>query len=590
MKLSACLIVKNEEKHLTKCIRSFKQYVDEIIVVDTGSTDRSKELARELGARVYDFKWRNDFSAAKNFAKQKAKGDWILFLDADEYFIQETAKNLKNTILQFQAECDAFLIKLIDIDADNHDEYIDEFYAMRMFKNSSALCYRNEVHEELYNKTGRKNRLMKIDASLLCLYHTGYSSKRVEAKCRRNLKILLSKLTGNQEKDKFLYRYLADSYHGLEDYENAIKYAKLDIQTGKKEIAYASRSYRVLHSTLARIKADEQQRRHWYQKAIEAFPQLPDFFAMYAYFLYTIGEYDAAINYLETAFQKAADYEEIESSSFANDENAYHVLSGILYAMRNDYENAEREYKRSLEMNPYFLPAFYEWLKLLKICYSDEEAEVKIKQLYPNETNQTFLKQHIGTVSKSLIDKLQGKEKNKMKDHEPALQQSERESKIFYDYLLLADLLAEGTEHVDLPETQNRIWLAYQQEIVLDDRDFEKYMGILNALLIVKDNDKILERYITVAQKFSLPNMKKIADILFENQVYKLSAVLYHLLLEKIGEQEGFLEVLEKTAEAFYYARQDEIAKQYFSFLISEYGESNKYRFYLDILEGGAVS
>lgn len=590
MKLSACLIVKNEEKHLTRCISSFKPYVDEIIVVDTGSTDRSKELAHELGARVYDFKWQNDFSAAKNFAKQKAKGDWILFLDADEYFVQETAKNLKNTILQFQAECDAFLIKLIDIDADNNDQYIDEFYATRMFKNSSDLCYRNEVHEELYNKTGRKNRLMKIDASLLCLYHTGYSSKRVKAKCQRNLKILLSKLTGNQEKDKFLYRYLADSYHGIEDYENAIKYAKLDIQTGKKEIVYASRPYRVLLSTLSRIKADEQQRHYWYQKAIEAFPQLPDFFAGYAYFLYTIGEYDAAINYLETAFQKAAVYEEIESSSFANDENAYHVLLGILYAMRNDYENAEREYRRSLEMNPYYLPAFYEWVKLLKICDSDEEAEAKIKQLYPYETNQTFLKQHIGMVSKSLVDKLQGKEKNKMEDYTAALQQSEQESKIFYDYLLLADLLAEESDHVDLPETQNRIWLAYQQEIVLDDKGFEKYIGILNALLIVKDNDKILERYATVAQKFSLPNMKKIADILFENQAYKLAAVLYQLLLEKIGEQEVFLEVLEKTAEAFYYARQDEIAKQYFTFLISEYGESNKYRFYLDILEGGAVS
>lgn len=82
--LSLCMIVKNEEKHLVKCLNSVKPIVNEIIVVDTGSTDRTKDIARIFGAKVYDFEWTNNFSEARNFALSKAEGDWILILDADE--------------------------------------------------------------------------------------------------------------------------------------------------------------------------------------------------------------------------------------------------------------------------------------------------------------------------------------------------------------------------------------------------------------------------------------------------------------------------------------------------------------------------
>ena len=78
------MIVKDEENDLVKCLRSVKPVVDEMIVVDTGSTDRTKDIATALGAKVFEFPWENDFSAARNFSISQAKGDWILALDADE--------------------------------------------------------------------------------------------------------------------------------------------------------------------------------------------------------------------------------------------------------------------------------------------------------------------------------------------------------------------------------------------------------------------------------------------------------------------------------------------------------------------------
>jgi tetratricopeptide (TPR) repeat protein len=82
--VSLCMIIKDEEKYLARCLASAKPVVDEIIVVDTGSADRSKDIAVTFGARVYDYEWKDDFAAARNFSISRASGEWILILDGDE--------------------------------------------------------------------------------------------------------------------------------------------------------------------------------------------------------------------------------------------------------------------------------------------------------------------------------------------------------------------------------------------------------------------------------------------------------------------------------------------------------------------------
>ncbi len=82
--LSLCMIAKNEEDNIERALMSVKPVVDEMIVVDTGSTDRTKDIARALGAKVYDFPWTDNFSDARNFSISKATGKWVLVLDADE--------------------------------------------------------------------------------------------------------------------------------------------------------------------------------------------------------------------------------------------------------------------------------------------------------------------------------------------------------------------------------------------------------------------------------------------------------------------------------------------------------------------------
>ena len=84
--ISLCMIVKNEEEYLPRCLENIKDIVDEIIIVDTGSTDKTVEIAKSYGAKVYYFKWNNNFSEARNVSLKYATKDWILILNVDDLF------------------------------------------------------------------------------------------------------------------------------------------------------------------------------------------------------------------------------------------------------------------------------------------------------------------------------------------------------------------------------------------------------------------------------------------------------------------------------------------------------------------------
>ena len=99
--ISLCMIVKNEEDTLGRCLDSIKGLIDEVVIVDTGSTDRTKDIAKEYTDKIFDFEWIDDFSAARNYSFSKATMDYILWLDADDIFMEidlEKLKELKETL------------------------------------------------------------------------------------------------------------------------------------------------------------------------------------------------------------------------------------------------------------------------------------------------------------------------------------------------------------------------------------------------------------------------------------------------------------------------------------------------------------
>lgn len=146
--VSLCMIVKNEEDVLKRCLCSVKELVDEIIIVDTGSADRTKEIAREFTDRIYDFPWIDDFSAARNFAFGRASMDYILWLDADDILLPDEAVKFRHFKETLPPDVDAVMMRY-HTGFDEQGRPVFSYFRERLVKRSRQFQWREPVHEYL---------------------------------------------------------------------------------------------------------------------------------------------------------------------------------------------------------------------------------------------------------------------------------------------------------------------------------------------------------------------------------------------------------------------------------------------------------
>lgn len=187
MPLSACLIVRDEERFLDRCLASLRGHVDEICVLDTGSSDRSVEIARSHGAIVGFRPWDDDFSAARNASLDLASGDWILQIDADEELVAP-AKDAWSVLGDSSAVC-----ALVELDLRGDAGHSERTWQPRLFRRDPRLRYRRPLHETVLDGLAEAG-LPAPRAVPLLLIHHGYLGEIVSSrgKIERNLRILRS--------------------------------------------------------------------------------------------------------------------------------------------------------------------------------------------------------------------------------------------------------------------------------------------------------------------------------------------------------------------------------------------------------------
>jgi len=238
--LSQCMIVKNEEKHIRRALSWAAGIAKEQIVVDTGSTDRTVEIARSMGAKVFHFPWEDDFSSAKNYAIRQASGSWIAFLDADEYLDADDAKKLPGILKKLSPEhTDGIMSGWMQLDS--RGEFFAGASQVRIFANRKDLRYRRRIHEQLFSSEGRPLRL--VDGSQeLSIFHTGYADAS-EQKSLRNLPLIQKELNDHPG-DYEMLGYLGDTYfsggktdEAEEAYQRAVKAMPKQIEEGDQRSA-----------------------------------------------------------------------------------------------------------------------------------------------------------------------------------------------------------------------------------------------------------------------------------------------------------------------------------------------------------------
>lgn len=551
LKISACVIMKNEENEISRWIDNMEKFADEIIIVDTGSTDNSVKIAEKKGNYVYRYQWEDNFAAAKNFAIGKATGDWIAFLDADEYFSEDTVDHVRKAIVmaEFEKEnYDAIMCLEIDIDTDQNCMEQDRFLSLRLFKNDSDLCYQGKVHEAIYKKSGKLS--LYVESKHLRIYHTGYSQKRIKDKLKRNLELLQQDISLRGEKPEH-YRYLMDCYHVLGNYEEAVRYGKLHLASNVSSVGMESQVYATLINSMIFLKTEEAEIRSFIKEAMDKFPEIPDFIAFYAGSFMREKKFAEAKKYL---LQSLTVYEQ-NFSSIMESSNYMYILTAVcsnlaeIFYQEGLLDQARIYTEKALQENKYNKDAFsllwklishlskMQKIEIIDRWYIEREADLLFleKQLEENELEEIyfFYADKLEKVYRKKSVKYRFYQQIKQNNNKAAFCMALSESKKNLAHLLYGVFLYRKYsifEWSDFLQSEfEHIALQYHGEKDNNLKEyFTVYRDVLEMFCHIHPQDSIFwKQFLGMSKYFSYKQQTEIVDILYKNSCFFALRLLF---------------------------------------------------------------
>ena len=393
--ISACTIVKNEADNIVDWLDCVKTFADEIIVVDTGSTDDTAALARNGGARVEFFSWIGDFAAAKNFAIEQAKGDWIVFLDADEYFPATERGKVRPLIEKYHPRLDVagFFMRMDNIDKHSKLNMGTSFYQLRVFRNVPWLRYEGRIHEYLKNSRGEKKAKMLFMADII-IFHTGYSRGLAQKKAKRNLAMIEENRAkyGPQPLDDF---HIMDCYYSLGDWQRAAAYARLTIENNIKPFGQENRPHAVLIQSLMLAQAPTEEIRAVIKNALAVYPECGEFWMLWGLLDWEIKDKKSAKEHMEKglavyAAMREKQWEKPMGNLCLNLIPAMHLHLGQIAEEEERKQEAAEHYVQGLQARRYDSQLL---MALLNILPADDTAAVieLLNGIYSRDEDASFL-------------------------------------------------------------------------------------------------------------------------------------------------------------------------------------------------------
>lgn len=386
--VSLCMIVKNEEKHLGKCLNSICDIVDEIIIVDTGSTDKTIEIAKSFGAKVYYFKWVDDFSKARNESLKYASKDWIFILDGDDELYEEDRKNLK---------------LLLDCDLDENAIYYFEtlsYYGSsslngdiainlnpRLFKNNRGIYYKGEVHNQLVYENGEYSAI----CDEIKIHHYGYLDEMIISKDKRNRNIeLLKKQIKNNVNKGFSYFNLGNEYAALDDYKSANECYYKSYEDFNPSSGYSFSL--ILRIIIANYNLEE------YDEALKFihigkkfYPKGTDLYFYEALIWKTLDRPTLQIKALEKSIEIGEPPSNLKFINGVGSFKAYYEL-GEVYMKYKDYDTAYNCYIESMSSKPDYIHPLYKIANILKVQNVPfEEFKTVIERFFEENIKNNYM-------------------------------------------------------------------------------------------------------------------------------------------------------------------------------------------------------
>lgn len=339
--LSVCIIAKNEEKHIEKCLKALLPLNTEIILVDTGSTDHTKEIAKGYTDKIYDFAWIQDFSAARNFSIDKAANDWILIIDCDEYVTGFDPDSISAFQKSFPTAIGQIEHHNLLGETDDQSIYIDSL--PRLF-DRRLYHFTGAIHEQITPRTDTVS--LSYAPVGITAFHDGYfgTPEEQHEKNMRNINMLKEALK-NAPHDSYLLYQLGQSYYRMRDYETALSYFQKALE---HPINFASEA--ALALSLSTINCLNELHRS--QEALaflehyEELSEYADFVLLMGHVYANLGEYLKAM----TEYLKATTITKFHKTG-ANSFLPFYYIGNIYHAL-GDMNMAKMMYEKAGEYPP----------------------------------------------------------------------------------------------------------------------------------------------------------------------------------------------------------------------------------------------
>lgn len=346
LSVSLCMIVKNEESVLDRCLASVAHLVDEVIIVDTGSTDRTKEIASKYTSKIFDFEWINDFSAARNFAAEQATGDWILVLDADEYIDEENYQEFVDGLKEDNGKYDTYGVKIINFTG-SYGEKLVQNHHDRVYKNNGEIAYYRAIHEQLKSVEGKP---VKGSIAKLSVFHSGYMNKTVadKGKNERNKELIDKEM--QESNNAFDYFNLGNEYYSQGEYEEALKaYTNAYNLKSNYHLSWVASTVIQIISVLIQLERFNDAV-SVIDDSTELYPGSFELVYLKGEISYTRGQFDDAKYYFEEIINNSDKYNHEILRPDLKDQMPHRRL-GDLYNYEKNYDKAIYHYMSVLNIN-----------------------------------------------------------------------------------------------------------------------------------------------------------------------------------------------------------------------------------------------
>ncbi|MGN2338865.1 glycosyltransferase [Clostridium cagae] len=391
MPLSLCMIVKNEEKNLERCLESIKDIVDEIIIVDTGSIDNTLKIAEKYNAKIFFYKWDNSFANARNYSLSKASKDWILIMDADDELKSEYKDKVIKLINNENNKVDLYYGETLSYVGNYSDNNILSSINIRLIKNGKGYKFSGDIHEQITPGSEAADKQSFMEIVDIKYYHYGYLDKVVNEKNKRkrNMDIIQKNLKENPD-DVFMLYNMSTEYIANHEYAEALKYLEKAYKNFDPSFVFG---FKLI---LKMIVCNEMLQQFddcltLIEDGLKYYPNCTDFEFYRTNIFFTQKQYLPAIESAKKCISMGDSPVLLRECLGAGTYRPSYLL-GIIYSNIGDYDTSYKYFDEVLKLNPKFSDAIFKISGIMAIKnIAIDEMQKKLESYFDNINQETNL-------------------------------------------------------------------------------------------------------------------------------------------------------------------------------------------------------